>query len=177
MSGAGSKLKESPMESVVRLNRRRLASPIRLTLASTLGGHLDGAWWPYSSSVARELPELIEALERRLGQVVDIGINWSVLDGVPDLDTLVCHGKAVVPGQQPRHPRVMTVTGNNASARLLVVPCQTTTALAVMVMRRAAALPIYTAHLDTAACRTADVIIRAARGERVPSTAPENSSS
>jgi hypothetical protein len=147
------------------LRSRRLASPTRLTLASALGDDLDGAWWPHTASVARELPELIDALRDPLGQVVDISVNWSAFDGVLDLDSLTRRGIDVIPGRQARHQRVMTVTGSNARANLLVVPCRTTTALAVMVLRQAAALPILPSHLDTAAYRAADEIVRAARAE------------
>ena len=73
MDYAGSNTKTAARE----LNRRQLSGRTRLTLVSELGGALDGAWWPYTSSVAKELPELIEALERPLGQIVDIGVNWS----------------------------------------------------------------------------------------------------
>jgi Family of unknown function (DUF5994) len=147
------------------LERRPLARPIRLTLASVLGHDVDGAWWPYTASVARELPELIDALRKRLGEVVDIAVNWSSLDGAPDLDSLTRRGFPVLPGQQGRHQRVMTVTGTHGQANLLIVPSRTTRALAVMVLRRAAALPILPMHLDTPACRTADDIVRAARAE------------
>ena len=81
------------------LNRSRLDTPTRLTLAQQLGEPIDGAWWPYSGSVAKELPELIVALKDALGGVVDIRINWSPLEGVPDLDSLHCRGNAsTVPG-------------------------------------------------------------------------------
>jgi hypothetical protein len=146
-------------------NRRHLAGPIRLTLVSEPGGALDGGWWPYTPSVAQELPELIEALERPLGQIVDIGVNWSSLDGVPDLDSLHYRGNAAVPGRNARPQRVMTVTGSDARARLLVVPCRTSTALAVMLLRRAAGLTILSVHQDTDAFRTADDIVCAARAE------------
>lgn len=56
-----------------------MASPIRLTLASELGDELDEAWWPHTASVARELPDLIDALRRPQREVIDIGVNWSSL--------------------------------------------------------------------------------------------------
>src|SRR5206468_12321727 len=84
-------------------------SPTRLTLASALGGDdLHGAWWPHSGSVAPALPELIDALREPLGQVIDIAVNWSALDGVLDLDSLTRRGIDVVPGRQRRQHRVMT---------------------------------------------------------------------
>jgi len=156
------------------LNRRRLASPIRLTLASQLGDAIDGAWWPYTSAVPQELPELIGALEKPLGRIMDISINWNALDGVPDLDSLHSRGNAALPGRITRPQRVMTVTGSRDNARLLVIPSQTSTALAVMLLRRAARLPVFAVHLGTDACQAADCIVNAARAEH--STRPMSTS-
>jgi hypothetical protein len=147
------------------LDRRRMAGPTRLTLASVLGDDLDGAWWPHTASVARELPDLIDALRDPLGEIIDIGVSWSPIEGVVDLDSFNRRGVDALPGWKARHQRVMTVTGSLARARLLVVPCRTTTALAVLVLRRAAGLPILPSHLDTPAYQAADDIVRAARAE------------
>jgi hypothetical protein len=137
---------------------RRLASPTRLTLASHLGNAIDGAWWPRTGRMAQELPELVSVLGARLGGVVDIKVNWSSLERQPDLNSLGWGGK---------HQHVMTISGNDARANLLVVPHLTSAALAVMVLRRAADLAIDPAHYDTQAFRTAESIVRAARSERV----------
>ena len=161
MDRAGTKTKTSAHEQ----NRRQPSGQIRLTLVSELGGALDGGWWPYTSSVAKELPELIEALERPLGEIIDIGVNWSPLEGVPDLDSLNYRGNAAVRSRNTRPQRVITVTGSRACARLLVVPCQTSTALAVMLLRRAAGLAVFSVHRDTDAFRTAEDIVLAARAE------------
>lgn len=135
---------------------RRLASPLRLTLASLLGNEIDGAWWPRTSVISRELPELVSVLDARLGRVIDINVNWSSLQRQPDLNW---HGWRGI------HQHVMTITGRDARANLLIVPHRTGTALAVMVLRRAAGLPIYPAHRDSPAFHTADCIVRVARGE------------
>ena len=156
---------------------RRLSSPVRFTLASELGDGLDGAWWPHTASIARELPDLIEALRERLGQIIDIGLNWSPLEGVPDLDLLNRRGVAATPGRETRRFRVMTLTGSDARANLLVVPCRTSTALAIMLLRQAADLPVMYAHQHTSAFETAGVIVAAARGQDAPSTAPADTSS
>jgi hypothetical protein len=154
------------------LNRHRLDTPTRLTLAQQLGEPIDGAWWPYSGSVAKELPELIVALKDPLGGVVDIGINWSPLEGVPDLDSLHCRGNAsTVPGRIVRPQRLMTVTGKSAQVRLLVIPSRTSTALAVMLLRRAARLPIFAAHRDTDAFKAAEAIVTLACTECSAETA------
>jgi hypothetical protein len=149
-----------------RPDPRRLAKPTRVTLATVLTDDVvNGAWWPHSPSVARELPGLMEAICDRLGDVVDIGVNWSAIDGVVDLDSLTRRGIEVIPGGKTRRQRVMTVTGSLARANLLVVPCATSTALAVMVLRRAAGLPVFPSHLESDAYRAADAIVCAADAE------------
>lgn len=129
-------------------------TPVRLTLASRLGDEIDGGWWPRTPHLAQELPELIALLTSRLGGIIDINVNWSSVQGPPKLDSY---------GWEAKRQHVMTIRGSNGSAALLIVPCQTGTALAVLVLRRAAGLPIDSIHLDTPAYRTADSIVRAAR--------------
>lgn len=153
----------SAMNSAVR--GRRLSSPVRLALAMQLGNDLDGAWWPHTASVARELPELVEALSTRLGQIIDISVNWSSLEGSPILDpqnraSPADHGRVIC-------HRLMLVRGSQASANLLVVPCRTSSALAVMVLRQAAALAVIPAMREAQVFQTADDIVRAARAESV----------
>jgi len=135
---------------------RRPASAVRLTLASRLGNKIDGAWWPRTGVISRELPELVSVLDVRLGHIIGINVNWSSLQRQPDLNWDWWQGI---------HPHVMTVGGRDARANLLIVPHRTGTALAVMVLRRAAGLPIYAAHRDSRAFETAECIVRVARGE------------
>ena len=156
---------------------RDFRSPVRFSLTSTLGSGLDGAWWPHSVSIARELSDLTDALRKPLGKINDIGVNWSPLQGVPDLDLLNRRGVASTPGREGRHLRVMTVTGSRAEAHLLVVPCRTSIALAVMLLRQAADLPVLLEHQHTTAFHTAGVIVRTLRTQNSPSTATADSSS
>jgi hypothetical protein len=150
------------MTSAVR--GRRLASPVRVTLAFELGGDLDGAWWPHTASVAAELPELTDALFRRLGRIIDISVNWSSLSGSPDLDS-VNRPRVADPGRAICQQRLMTITGIKALAKLMVIPSRTSNALAVMVLRRAADLPVTHAERRTEAFLAADHIVRVARAE------------
>lgn len=152
-----------------------MRSPVRFTLTSTLGSGLDGAWWPHTVSIARELSDLAEALEGPLGKVVDIGVNWSPLQGVVNLDLLNRPGVPPGPAGERRRLRVMTFTGDLATAHLLVVPWGTSRALAVMLLRQAADLPVLYAHQQTAAFHTAGVIVQAARAQYSPSVAPADS--
>jgi hypothetical protein len=143
---------------------RRLARPVRLALAQRVGADIDGAWWPHTGSVARELPELIEALHRPLGEIVDICVNWSVTEGAVDLSSVVT-GARWQAGVQRRCHRLMVVTGRRACAKLLVVPHMTPQALGVMVMRCAAARPFSDAERETEVFKTAESVLRAAQDE------------
>ena len=104
-----------------------------------------------------ELPDLIKALHGRLGEIVDISVNWSELQSSPDLNSF---------DWQRKPQRLMTITGRDAEVNLLVVPYLTSAALAIMVLRQAAALPIDPAHCETKAFRTAECIVQAARAEK-----------
>lgn len=143
---------------------RRLASPVRLTLAAELGSPVDGAWWPHSVSVAGELPALIEVLSPRLGQVVAISVNWTSLQASPDLDAPCGVLPAARSGAAVRQ-RLMAVSGSHACANILVVPSRTSSTLALMLLRQAANLPITPSEVTTQTFRAGDHIVRAARAE------------
>jgi hypothetical protein len=143
---------------------RRLARPVRLTLAGQLGGDIDGAWWPYSNSVAQELPGLIEGLHEPLGEIVDIRINWPVTEGPLDLETLVAGTRRVV-SNSCRRLRLMHVDGRRGCARLLVVPHMTSTDLGGLVMRGAARMPVLGLERDSRMFATAELVVRTAQVE------------
>ena len=143
---------------------RRCARPVRVTLARVLGGDIDGAWWPHSASVAAELPELIGALHRPLGEIVDIKINWSATDAAPDLDSMG-HDAVSMPDWRRRRQRLMVVDGTRGRVKLLVVPHMTTPALGLMILRRPADLPVSDARQAGSVFQTAERIVRAARAE------------
>lgn len=136
---------------------RRIASPVRLTLCSDLGRRIDGAWWPRSNRLAQELPELVGVLHGRLGEVVDISVNWSLSENLPDLNSR---------HWQNKHQHLMAITGRTASANLLVIPSLTPGTLASLLLRIAAGLPLSAAHQATPLFRTAAEIIDAARADR-----------
>ena len=98
-----------PLEPMIgTAGERRPASPVRLTLASRLGNEIDGAWWPRTGLISRELAELVSVLDVRLGGVVDINVNWSSLQRQPDLNWAWWQGI---------HPHVMTVAGHDDRSR------------------------------------------------------------
>src|SRR5579875_3224514 len=143
---------------------RRSASPVRMTLASSLGGDIDGAWWPRGGSLAAELPELVEALHRTLGEIVDIRVNWSITERTPDLSAMTPYAMSI-PGWRHGRQRLMLIAGRRACAKLLVVPHLTSSALSLMVLRRAAALSIPNEQHASTIFKTADCVLRAARAE------------
>ena len=149
---------------------RRTASPVRLTLNASLGGDIDGAWWPHTGSIARELPELIDALHPALGEIVDISINWSATAGAPMMHTHTSSVLAKMRWNDSRQ-RIMVVDGRNASARLLVIPRMTTPQLGLMVLRRAAGMAISVAEQDCAEYLAADRVVRAAEAQSAADTA------
>lgn len=143
---------------------RRLASPVRIALAGNLGADIDGAWWPHTASVAGELPELVGALHPSLGEVVDIRINWSAAEGQLDLNTIVT-GNRWTQGAKSSRPRLMVVAGRHECAKLLVIPCKTSTALGALVMRCAAGMPVTETVRRTPLFETADCVLRVAQTE------------
>jgi hypothetical protein len=143
---------------------RRTASPVRVSLGSQRGGDIDGAWWPRTPSVARELPDLIQALHPTLGEIVDIDINWSASSPTPILSTISPDVAAKMTGAKPQH-RLMFLTGRPALTKLLVIPSMTHSALALMVLRQAAGRQIPDTEHSTKEFLAAERVLRAARME------------
>jgi hypothetical protein len=143
---------------------RRSARPVRLALAPQLGSDIDGAWWPYTASVAGELPQLIESLHAQLGEILDICINWSVTEGPLELYEISAIARTMRVGKR-RRQRLMVVDGRLGCAKLLVVPHMTSQALGVMVMRCAAARPVSASERETQLFEIADCVLHAAQTE------------
>jgi hypothetical protein len=148
------------------IGTRRRANPIRLCVARELGHDIDGAWWPRADRITTELPNLIAVLTPLLGDITSINVNWPPLQRPPDFNW---------PGWEHKHQHVITVNGGDACANLLIIPYATYSALALMVLRRAANLPIDPADRDKPAFLTAGSILLAAQQQRaacVATTAP-----
>ncbi len=108
--------------------------------------------------MAAELPGLIEALHKPLSEIIDISVNWSATEGPPDLTSM--RYATSMPGWHGGRQRLMVVGGRRACAKLLVVPHMTTPTLGVMVLRRAAAMPIPVGQQNTHLFLTADSVVR-----------------
>jgi hypothetical protein len=131
----------------------RSANPIRLSVASHLGSEIDGAWWPRVDRITLELPGLIGALTPLLGDITSINVNWPHLQRPPDFNW---------PGWEHKPQHVMTVNGAKARINLLIVSYTTYSGLALMVLRRAAGLPVAETDRDKPAFVTAGSILQAA---------------
>ncbi|MGY4712851.1 DUF5994 family protein [Mycolicibacterium sp. CBM1] len=135
-----------------------------MTLNAVLGGEIDGAWWPHTSALARELPELIEALHPVLGEVVDMKLNWTAATRPPALTPLSAGSMSML-GWNDRRVRLMLIAGRTACARLLVVPNSAKVSLARTVSRLAASMPVGVVELDSPVLDTANCVISAAKAE------------
>ncbi|MCH9729548.1 MAG: hypothetical protein K0U84_07725 [Actinomycetia bacterium] len=138
---------------------RRTASPVRLCLNPLPGGDIDGAWWPHTGSLANELPEFVNALHAQLGEIVDMNINWSATAGAPILTASQLMSNM---HWQDDRQRVIDVTGQAASARLLVIPHTTRPPLGWMILRRAASIAMSHEEQRSAEFELAGRVIRAA---------------
>lgn len=132
---------------------------VRLSVARTLGRALDGAWWPRVDRITLELPRVIAVLTPLLGRVTAIDVNWPPLQRPPDMN---------LPGWKGKPQHVMTVSGSDANANLLIIPYATRAALALMVLRLAANLPIDPADRETPAFLSAGSIVLAAQQQCAP---------
>lgn len=157
-------------------NSRRTANRVRVSLAGSLGGHIDGAWWPYSASMGRELPDLVAALIPAIGEVIDIQLNWLAKSRTPVLSTMSATATEKM-GWDTTQQRLMSLAGTTASTRILVIPAMTPEALALMLLRQSAGRLIPEMECNTPAFEAADRIVRAAQAAsgawKLPS-APES---
>jgi hypothetical protein len=102
---------------------------------------IDGAWWPCSTDLTKELPQLLQALAKRLGRVRGVLLNqdeWTptAVDWTPAGSNRVRIGWY---GHQEAHMAV--VIGDSAKrVDLLVIPPDTDPAVAVAAMGLAAAI-------------------------------------
>ncbi len=143
-------------------NSRRTANRVRVSLAGTLGADIDGAWWPYTASMGRELADLVEALRPAIGEVVDIKINWLAESRTPVLSTM-SPVAATHMGWNGTQQRLMSLTGSAASTRILVVPAMTPVPLALMVLRQAAGRLVPDTEYGTPVFEASERIVLAAR--------------
>ncbi len=122
-------------------------------MAPELGRDIDGAWWPHVDRITNELPHLVALLTPLLGDITSINVNWPPLQRPPELNWS---------GWEHKRQHVMTVTGGDARANLLIISYSTCSTLALMLLQCAASMPVTAADRDQRAFLTASSILRAA---------------
>ncbi|MEU2548143.1 DUF5994 family protein [Streptomyces roseolus] len=109
---------------------------LRLETTGARQSLLDGAWWPRSRDVERELPPLITALTEHLGPVTRVGLDASAWNGIPArlvVDDRVVHLDSFPVGDDT----VLITRGDHDHFSLMVIPPATTPEAARTAMARA----------------------------------------
>nr|WP_090276691.1 DUF5994 family protein [Mycolicibacterium komanii]CRL70142.1 hypothetical protein CPGR_01860 [Mycolicibacterium komanii] len=98
---------------------------LRLKRKAPVSGYVDGAWWPHSEDLQRELPDLLSVLSVRLGPVARVAYNMAEWAEAPR-KTLV-DGRVVRLDGYHRQPAntIAVSDGGGNQIILLVVPAAT----------------------------------------------------
>ncbi|MEU7151953.1 DUF5994 family protein [Streptomyces sp. NPDC045470] len=115
------------------------AARILLTPADRRSGPLDGAWWPCSRDLARELPDLTAALDPLWGRITHVTVNparWPVIPRRVPVNGHVVRVGAFGAEQDPHELFLASYTVGRWD--LLIVPPETAPDRAAALMRAAA---------------------------------------
>ncbi|WP_210732792.1 DUF5994 family protein [Streptomyces sp. RKND-216] len=104
------------------------SAPLRLGLkpAGDSAGLLDGAWWPYSRDLSRELPPLIAVLDSKWGRITRIAVNPEHWPVIPRRVAVAGHVVKVgwFTAEQDPH-KLLLLSGHVGRWDLLVIPPET----------------------------------------------------
>lgn len=112
---------------------------LSLTPAGSAPGLLDGAWWPHSRDLSRELPALIDALDARWGRITRVTVNpahWPVIPHKVPVTGHTVHVGWFKDEQDPHKLILISYTAGRWD--LLVIPPETGAAAAARLMSTAA---------------------------------------
>ncbi|MFF3323458.1 DUF5994 family protein [Streptomyces sp. NPDC002889] len=123
------------------INERVASPPARLSLtpAGSAPGLLDGAWWPRSRDLLRELPALMDALDARWGRITRITVNparWPVIPRKVPVAGHTVHVGWFADEQDPHKLILLSYTTGRWD--LMVIPPETGAAAAARLMSAAA---------------------------------------
>lgn len=100
-------------------------------------GMFDGAWWPRSRRIERELPDLVKALRSKVGPVLHVAVERSAWDEIPSRITV--DGRVIRINCFSSSDHTMSVGGGHQDHfLLLVVPPRTRRSVATSAMAIAA---------------------------------------
>ncbi|MET9430872.1 MULTISPECIES: DUF5994 family protein [unclassified Streptomyces] len=116
--------------------------PVRLSLvpAGSVPGLLDGAWWPRSRDLHRELPALTDVLDAPWGRVTRATVNPAHWPVIPRKVRVTGHTVHVGWfAQEQDQNKVILLSYTTGRMDLLVIPPETDAATAARLMSAAAA--------------------------------------
>ncbi|MGK5728643.1 DUF5994 family protein [Streptomyces sp. URMC 124] len=113
--------------------------PARLSLTpGKARGRLDGAWWPRSRDLSRELPALAERLDHSWGRVTRVTVNpafWPVIPRKVPVTGHTVHVGWFAKEQDPHKLLVFSSTADRLD--LLIIPPETDPAAAARLVSAA----------------------------------------
>jgi uncharacterized protein DUF5994 len=123
------------------INERVTARPARLSFSpvGSAPGLLDGAWWPRSRDLARELPALVDVLDVCWGRITRVTVSpahWPVIPRKVAVSGHTVHVGWFADEQDPH--RLILLSDTAGPWDLLVVPPETGTTDAARLMSAAA---------------------------------------
>jgi hypothetical protein len=129
-------------------DERPASPPVRLSLApaGSPRGLLDGAWWPRSRDLLRELPALIDLLDVRWGRITRVTVNpahWPVIPRKVPLAKHTVHIGWFAAEQDPHKLILLSYTLGRWD--LLVIPPETDETAAARLMSAASVTGLFTA--------------------------------
>ncbi|MFC5800951.1 DUF5994 family protein [Streptomyces formicae] len=122
-------------------SERETSPSVRLSLTPTGSGPglLDGAWWPRSRDLSRELPALIEVLDACWGRITRVTVNPTHWPVIPRKVPVAGHTVHVGWFADEQDPHKMILLSYSAGRwDLLVIPPETGAAAAARLMAAAA---------------------------------------
>ncbi|WP_344355255.1 DUF5994 family protein [Streptomyces gobitricini] len=129
-------------ETIVRTaSDERVPLPARLSLtpAGHVAGRLDGAWWPRSRDLARELPALTATLDGLWGRITRVTVNPAQWPVIPRKVPVAGHTVHVGWFTDEQDPHALILRSYSVGRwDLLVVPPETGAAVAARLMAAAA---------------------------------------
>ncbi|MDI9887386.1 DUF5994 family protein [Streptomyces sp. HNM0645] len=122
-------------------SERVTSTPARLSLTpmGSAPGLLDGAWWPRSRDLSRELPDLVDVLDACWGRITRVTVNpthWSVIPRKVAVAGHKVHVGWFANEQDPHKLILLSYTSGRWD--LLVIPPETDAAAAARLMAAAA---------------------------------------
>ncbi|MGW1884550.1 DUF5994 family protein [Streptomyces sp. NPDC001970] len=123
------------------INERVPSPPARLSLtpAGSGPGLLDGAWWPRSRDLSRELPALMDVLDACWGRITRVTVNPSHWPVIPRKVPVAGHTVHVGWFKDEQDPHKLILLSRTAGRwDLLVIPPETGAAAAARLMSAAA---------------------------------------